>query len=69
VGLIHDKDTARDDVCVYCRRQPVTLTWKPFCSERCKLLDLGNWINGHYQVPGDAASSLPDEGERTDDDV
>jgi endogenous inhibitor of DNA gyrase (YacG/DUF329 family) len=24
--------------------------WKPFCSERCKLLDLGAWANESYRV-------------------
>ncbi len=24
----------------------------PFCCARCKLLDLGRWIDGQYQVPG-----------------
>lgn len=23
----------------------------PFCSERCKLIDLGRWLDGVYQVP------------------
>jgi endogenous inhibitor of DNA gyrase (YacG/DUF329 family) len=23
----------------------------PFCSERCKLIDLGRWLDGRYQVP------------------
>lgn len=23
----------------------------PFCSERCKLVDLGRWLDGQYQVP------------------
>jgi endogenous inhibitor of DNA gyrase (YacG/DUF329 family) len=23
----------------------------PFCSERCKLIDLGRWLDGQYQVP------------------
>lgn len=67
MGLIQDRDTARGDVCAYCRRQPVDLTWQPFCSERCKLLDLQNWVDGRYRIPGDTASSLPDEDERTDD--
>ena len=22
----------------------------PFCSERCRLLDLGNWASGRYQI-------------------
>jgi uncharacterized protein len=24
----------------------------PFCSERCKLVDLGRWIDGAYSIPG-----------------
>ena len=24
----------------------------PFCSERCKLIDLGRWIDGDYAIPG-----------------
>ncbi|QOV87427.1 DNA gyrase inhibitor YacG [Humisphaera borealis] len=23
----------------------------PFCSERCKLVDLGRWLDGKYQIP------------------
>ena len=23
----------------------------PFCSERCKLIDLGRWIDGAYAIP------------------
>jgi endogenous inhibitor of DNA gyrase (YacG/DUF329 family) len=23
----------------------------PFCSERCKLIDLGRWLDGQYQIP------------------
>jgi endogenous inhibitor of DNA gyrase (YacG/DUF329 family) len=26
-------------------------THYPFCSERCKLIDLGRWLDGKYQVP------------------
>jgi len=25
--------------------------WRPFCSERCKLIDLGNWADERYRVP------------------
>jgi hypothetical protein len=25
--------------------------WRPFCSERCKLLDLGKWASEEYRVP------------------
>lgn len=25
--------------------------YRPFCSERCKLLDLGAWADGSYAIP------------------
>jgi uncharacterized protein len=24
--------------------------WKPFCSERCKFIDLGKWVIGDYKI-------------------
>lgn len=24
---------------------------RPFCSERCKLIDLGHWAEGSYRMP------------------
>jgi len=29
--------------------------WRPFCSERCKLIDLGRWAAEEYRVPEDPA--------------
>lgn len=34
--------------------------FRPFCSERCKLIDLGAWANEAYRVP---AVERDDEGE------
>ena len=37
----------------------------PFCSDRCKLIDLGRWLDGKYQIPvvvaddDDAADDVP----------
>jgi endogenous inhibitor of DNA gyrase (YacG/DUF329 family) len=25
--------------------------WRPFCSERCRLIDLGKWASDEYRVP------------------
>jgi endogenous inhibitor of DNA gyrase (YacG/DUF329 family) len=39
--------------------------WRPFCSERCKMIDLGVWASGGYAIPGDAPDPedpSPDEG-------
>ncbi|MDP1864196.1 MAG: DNA gyrase inhibitor YacG [Thiobacillus sp.] len=27
--------------------------WRPFCSERCKLIDLGQWASEKYRVPAE----------------
>lgn len=27
--------------------------WRPFCSERCKLIDLGEWLTEEHRIPGD----------------
>jgi endogenous inhibitor of DNA gyrase (YacG/DUF329 family) len=41
--------------CPTCKR-PVQWTeafpWRPFCSERCKLIDLGAWAAGKQAIPG-----------------
>ncbi|MFO1318530.1 MAG: DNA gyrase inhibitor YacG [Burkholderiales bacterium] len=28
--------------------------WRPFCSHRCKLIDLGEWATGGYRIPVEA---------------
>lgn len=48
--------------CVYCHRQPVDPAWRPFCSERCRMADLGRWLGGAYRVAGPPA--VPDEDGR-----
>jgi endogenous inhibitor of DNA gyrase (YacG/DUF329 family) len=51
--------TDRDDdkfLCPICKTEidqtdPNANPLFPFCSERCKLIDLGRWLSGRYQVP------------------
>ena len=38
-------------LCVYCRQRPAEFAWRPFCSERCRMADLGRWLSGDYRVP------------------
>lgn len=33
----------------------------PFCSSRCRLLDLGKWLDGDYRVAGEPTFDVPDE--------
>jgi endogenous inhibitor of DNA gyrase (YacG/DUF329 family) len=28
-------------------------SWAPFCSERCKLIDLSRWIGGDHAIAGE----------------
>jgi uncharacterized protein len=44
--------------------------WRPFCSERCQVADLGTWAAEHYRIPGPTFTidtSLPDLLEGDDD--
>jgi endogenous inhibitor of DNA gyrase (YacG/DUF329 family) len=42
--------------------------WRPFCSERCKTIDLGDWASERYRVPtGEEVKDAPEaEGENKD---
>ncbi|WP_410103241.1 DNA gyrase inhibitor YacG, partial [Sutterella wadsworthensis] len=31
--------------------------WRPFCSERCKMIDLGEWANDGYRIEGEPGSA------------
>ena len=35
--------------------------WRPFCSERCKLIDLGEWFSEERRIPSDEGPGLPDD--------
>jgi len=45
--------------------------WFPFCSERCKIVDLGRWFNGEYAVVEDLTKGhdLKDKIDLDDPDV
>jgi endogenous inhibitor of DNA gyrase (YacG/DUF329 family) len=38
----------------------------PFCSPRCRLVDLGRWFDGAYTIP--AGSPTPDDGSEQSSD-
>ncbi len=49
--------------CPICHR-PTTFEGnphRPFCSERCKLLDFGAWANEEYAVPAEEAPPQPED--------
>jgi endogenous inhibitor of DNA gyrase (YacG/DUF329 family) len=52
--------------CPVCRR-PVPWTaeqkFKPFCCERCKLIDLGEWAMEEKRIPGESLDMENDSDE------
>jgi endogenous inhibitor of DNA gyrase (YacG/DUF329 family) len=36
--------------------------YRPFCSERCKLMDLGAWATEKYKVPDESDNAEDDPG-------
>jgi len=34
--------------------------YRPFCSDRCKLIDLGEWADERYRIPGQKLDLEPD---------
>jgi uncharacterized protein len=57
--------------CPVCGKAAVA-KYRPFCSERCRMVDLGRWFSGSYSVPTDEkpADTAPDAraGDAGDDD-
>lgn len=39
----------------------------PFCSERCKIIDLGQWASGKYRVPGEKVAPEKQAGEKEEE--
>lgn len=47
--------------CPVCRKPAVT-AYRPFCSARCRDLDLHRWLTGSYAIP-----AMEEEAEGEDD--
>ncbi|HLB02035.1 MAG TPA: DNA gyrase inhibitor YacG [Nitrospiria bacterium] len=53
--------------CPICHKKEVVWeqnAYRPFCSERCKLIDLGEWATEGYRLKGDP---LPSEAEQKEE--
>ena len=55
--------------CPTCRREIdwSSSAYRPFCSERCRLIDLGAWLTEKHAIPGDAPP-MDRDGEPEDSD-
>jgi hypothetical protein len=57
-------------ICPVCKN---ITTWeenpfRPFCSERCKLIDLGAWASGEYRLPVNPVDETDQVGQEEDED-
>jgi hypothetical protein len=62
--LIMTANTLKTVKCPYCRK---LTSWednpfRPFCSERCRMIDLGAWTGGEYRIPGDKKADDEEPG-------
>jgi endogenous inhibitor of DNA gyrase (YacG/DUF329 family) len=52
--------SVRRVACPTCRREfawTEAARWRPFCSERCRLIDLGAWLGEQHAIPGEPLPS------------
>jgi endogenous inhibitor of DNA gyrase (YacG/DUF329 family) len=58
-----DKQSSRAvSRCPICR-EPTERSFRPFCSKRCRDVDLARWLGGTYAIPG----AEPADGELPED--
>ena len=55
--------------CPTCRKETA---WennphRPFCSDRCRLIDLGAWTQERYRIPGEQFKPAADDDDDDDD--
>ena len=57
-----EKISAKSSPCPICKKKAAKKDneFFPFCSEHCKLVDLGAWLDGRYVLP-DKEQPPPEE--------
>ena len=53
--------TSKDGGCAICGK-PVDPKWRPFCSERCRQVDLNRWLSGTYRIAGAERPGSDEDG-------
>ena len=53
----------REVACPRCgtRREWEGNPFRPFCSERCKMIDFGDWLEERHVITGEPAETSEDE--------
>jgi uncharacterized protein len=50
--------------CPCCRKSVIYRSdnpWRPFCSERCRLIDLGEWASEGHRIAGESIDPTSDD--------
>ena len=57
--------------CPTCRR-PVEWSaasvYRPFCSDRCRLIDLGAWFDEKHRIPDESAAAREDPPQKSSEE-
>jgi hypothetical protein len=59
---------------IYCPTCKKAGTWtkenifRPFCSDRCKLIDLGEWASDTYRIPDEKDKNSPPTSAESDNE-
>lgn len=67
--LSFEKTKKEDICCPHCEKKG---TWtqdnpdRPFCSARCKLIDLGAWASEEHRIPGESTPSSDEDSQSQD---
>jgi hypothetical protein len=67
---MNSRQTTLTVACPTCKKPVpwvVDQPFKPFCSQRCKLIDLGDWATEAHKIPGEPA--MPDLDDRPESEV
>lgn len=61
----------RKTSCSICKKPvPENSEAMPFCSKRCRVIDLGNWLGDKYRIPGESnVDEAIDAGDSRDSDA
>lgn len=55
--------------CPICKKEvPFGAPEMPFCSERCRLIDLGRWADEQYRIPAAEPAPAPQAGPEPETD-
>jgi endogenous inhibitor of DNA gyrase (YacG/DUF329 family) len=62
-GNREDQPRPAAQQCPICGK-PSTPETSPFCSKRCRDVDLNRWLSGRYVIPGRSAQEDGDDSDR-----